>query len=223
MNRTEIWVGALAVAAFLVLYWTLRGAPPGQSATTEDDDDAPKSGYRDRVVAAVVTGLVLILVGAYVAATRSVPWSLPIFAMGFGLVLALVMVNQRYRHSSPSLRRTIEYSNAILNTALLAGVLIVANVIAFRYGGHVIDLTRERTYSLSSLSMNQIRGLDQPLTFHLIAGRGARACASSTESRSCWNSTDPRGPRWSTSRASIPTASLSEPKTSPSALPKWRC
>lgn len=175
MNRAEIWVGALAAASFLVLYWTLRGAPPGQSAAAEDDDQAPRSGYRDRVVAAVVAGLVLILVGAYVAATRSVPWSLPIFAMGFGLVITLVMVNQRYRHSSPSIRRTIEYSNAILNTALLAGILIVGNVIAFRYGGHVIDLTRERTYSLSSLSMNQIRDLDQPLTFHLISGRGARA------------------------------------------------
>ncbi|WP_076345022.1 GldG family protein [Paludisphaera borealis] len=175
LNRAEIWVGALAVAAFLVLYWTLRGAPPGQSATAEDDDDAPRSGYRDRVIAAVVTGLLLILAGAYVAATRGVPWSLPLFALGFGMVLALAMVNQRYRHSSPSLRRTIEYSNAILNTALLAGVLIVANVIAFRYGGHVIDLTRERAYSLSSLTMNQVGSLDRPLTFHLIYGRGARA------------------------------------------------
>lgn len=175
MNRAEIWIGALAVAGFLVLYWTLRGAPPGRSAASENDDDAPRSGYRDRLIAAVVVGLLLILTGDYVAATRGVLWSLPVFALGFGLVLALVMVSHRYRHSSPSLRRTIEYSNAILNVSLLAGVLIVANVIAFRYGGHVIDLTRERTYSLSSLTLNQLHGLDRPVTFHLIYGGGPRA------------------------------------------------
>ncbi len=175
LNRTEVWVFGALIAGFLVLFWTLRGIPPGRSEAGEADQDAPLAGYRDRVVAAVAAGLLLIVIGAFVAVARGVLWSLPIFALGFGLVLTLVIVNQRYRHSSPSLRRTVDFSSAVLNTALVAGVLIVANVIAFRYGGHVIDLTRERTYSLSSLTLNQVASLERPVTFHLVYGRGARA------------------------------------------------
>jgi hypothetical protein len=73
------------------------------------------------------------------------------------------------------LRRTIDFSAAFLNASLLAGILIVANVIAFRYGGRPIDMTREGTYSLSSLTLNQLKGLDRPVTFTMIFGEGTRA------------------------------------------------
>ncbi len=88
----------------------LAGTPPGQSTESEADDDAPRAGYRDRIVVAVVVGLMLIVGGGYVAISRGVLWSLPIFAVGFGLVLTLISFNQRYRHASPSLRRTIDFS-----------------------------------------------------------------------------------------------------------------
>ncbi len=52
LARTDVWVAGLALVAFLVLYWALRGAPIGQAAE-EGDEDAPGAGYRDRVVAAV--------------------------------------------------------------------------------------------------------------------------------------------------------------------------
>jgi hypothetical protein len=173
--RTEVWVALSALAAFVVGIWALRGAPPGQSGEVEDDADAPRAGYRDRIVAAVVVGLMLILAGAYVALARSVPWSLPIFGVGFGLVLTLLANNRQYRHSSPSLRRTIEFSGGFLNAALLAGILIVGNVIAFRYGGQPLDLTREQIYSLSSLTINQLTSLKMPVTFTMVFGRGHRA------------------------------------------------
>ena len=95
--------------------------------------------------------------------------------MGFGLVLALISFNRRYRHASPSLRRTIDFSSAFLNASLLAGILIVVNVIAFRYGGQPLDLTREQTYSLSSMTINQLVSLKQPVTFTMVFGRGPRA------------------------------------------------
>ena len=173
--RTEVWVAGSALAAFLVGIWALRGAPPGQAATAEEDTEAPRAGYRDRIVAAVVVGLILILSGAYVALSRGVPWSLPIFALGFGLVLTLLAYNRRYRHASPSLRRTVDFSSAFLNASLLAGILIVGNVIAFRYGSQPIDLTREQTYSLESLTLNQLKSLKQAVTFTMIFGRGPRA------------------------------------------------
>ncbi|WP_165249245.1 Gldg family protein [Paludisphaera soli] len=175
LGRAEVWIGLAAVGAFLVLFWTLRGAPPGLSAGKDDEEGAPASAYRDRVIAGVATGLLLILLGAALAMTRGVLWSLPVFALGLGLVATLIVVNERYRHVSPALRRTVAISRAVLNTGLVAGLLIVANVMAFRYGGREIDLTRERAYSLSSLSRNQAESLDRPVTFHLVHGRSALA------------------------------------------------
>lgn len=169
LSRPEFWVLGLAVAAFLVLFWALRGAPVGD-ATEEVDDEAPRASYRDRVIAAVVVGLLLVVGGAYVALTRSIAWSLPPFAVGFGIVLTLIGINRRYRHASPALRRTVEFSNAALTTTLVAGVLIVINVLAFRYGGRALDFTRERAFSLSSLSLNQLKALDRPVTFTLFFG-----------------------------------------------------
>ncbi len=63
LSQTGIWFAGLALAAFLVLFWALRGAPIGQAAREEADDDAPAAGYRDRVIAAMVGGLLLIAVG----------------------------------------------------------------------------------------------------------------------------------------------------------------
>jgi len=175
LARQEVWVGFLALAAMLAIFWTLRGSPPGQSVAAEDDEDAPTSGHRDRVIAGVSAGLVLILLGSYLAATWGVLWSIPAFGVGIGLALYLNIASQRYRHSSPVLRRTSQLSSLFLNGALIAGVLIVANVAAFRYGGRVIDMTQERTFSLSSLSLNQIDSLKRPITFRLVYGRGARS------------------------------------------------
>ena len=132
-----------------MLTWVLRGAAPGRAVEGEADADAPRAGYRDRMVFGVAIGLILILAGAFVALDRGIPWSLPIFALGFGLVLTLTRINRRYRHSSPTLRRTIDFSGSFLDLSLLAGVLIVVNVLAFRYGGQPLDLTREGTYSLT--------------------------------------------------------------------------
>ena len=175
LSQTEVWVGALGLAAFLTVFWVLRGAPVGQAVSPEDDEDAPRGGYRDRVVAAVALGMLLILAGAYLAFTRGAAWSIPAFALGFGTVLALVMINQRYRHASPTLRRTVDVSTTALNASLFAGVLIVVNVIAFRYGGRALDMTRERAFSLSTLSVAQVKSLKRPVTFTTFFGRGAVA------------------------------------------------
>jgi hypothetical protein len=175
LGRSEIWIGGSVLAVFLVLTWVLRGAPPGQSAEAEEDVEAPRAGHRDRIVAGVVVGLLLILGGAYVALDRGVPWSLPIFGLGFGLVLTLIRLNRRYRHASPSLRRTIDFSDSFLNLSLLAGVLIAINVLAFRYMAWPLDMTREGTYSLASQTLNQLRGLDRPVTFTMIFGHGPLA------------------------------------------------
>jgi hypothetical protein len=174
-ERTELWAVAIFAASFVVLYRILRGAPFGEAVPAEDAPDVPAWKQRHATIAAVAAGLDLILVGGYAALTRGVLWSLPFFAAGVGLVTTLNLRNRQYRHSSPSLRRTIEYSSIFLNGALLAGILIIVNVIAFRHGGHGLDLTREQTFSLSSLTRNQLDSLKRPVTFHVVYGRGPRS------------------------------------------------
>ncbi len=173
-QMTAVWVGGLVLAAFLVLFWAMRGAPIGQAVEGEGDE-SPHSGYRDRVIAAMVLGLMLILTGAYVAMAHGVRWSLPIFVVGFGIVLWLIAVNRRYRHGSPALRRTINIADAALNAGLLAGVLIIGNVLAFRYGGRVVDFTREKMFSLASLSVNEVKALEKPVRFTVFYGRSPLA------------------------------------------------
>lgn len=175
LSHEMFWLGAAALATGLVVAWILRGAPPGQAPRSEDDAESPRSGYRDRMIAGVVTGLLLIIGGAYAAFSRGVLVSLPIFALGFALVFFLIARNRRFRHASPSLRRTIDFSTTFLNAALLAGILIVGNVIAFRYGGQPIDMTREGSYSLSTETTKMLSSLDRPVKFTLFFGQGTRA------------------------------------------------
>ncbi len=175
VSRGEVWIAGAAIVTFLVLRGALGGAAPGRPADSEEDIEAPRSAHRDRIVVAVVLGLILILAGAYIAVDRGILWSLPIFGLGFGLVLTLIAVNQRFRHGSPTVRRTIDFASTFLNATLLAGILVVVNVIAFRYWSRPIDLTREGTYSLSSTTLNQLKSLDRPVVFTLIFGSGPRA------------------------------------------------
>ena len=177
LTRTEVWLGLLALTAFLVLTWALRGAPLGQATAQLDEaDDAPGAGYRDRVVLAIVGGLLLVLAGGRLALTGRLIWSLPAFALGFGIVLTLIGVNrQHHRHRSPSLLRTIELAHSVLTAALIAGILIVANVLAFRYGGRALDFTRERSFSLSSLTLNQLASLKRPVTLTVFFGDSPRS------------------------------------------------
>lgn len=187
------WVSGLALAAFLVLFWALRGAPIGQAVEGEGDE-APRGGYRDRVIAAMVVGLMLVCAGVYVASAHGVLWSIPVFGLGFGIVLTLITVNRRYRHGSPALRRTIDLSNTLLNAALIAGVLVVVNVLAFRYGGRAIDLTRERTFTLHSDTIKQIKGLAQPVKFTVFYGQSPLAkveMARVTELLDLYKAVDP--------------------------------
>jgi hypothetical protein len=171
----EIWVFAGIVLAFVALYRLLRGVPFGQGAAALEEDEAPSWAYRRAVIAAVAVGLDLLLMGGYVVLTRSIAWSIPLFALGVGLVTALQILNRPYRHVSPSLRRTFQYAGIFLNGALLAGILIIVNLVAYRHGTHGFDLTREQTYSLSSLTLNQVETLKNPITFYMVYGRGTRA------------------------------------------------
>ena len=172
LSNVYFWSVALGVAAALALSWALRGAPIGQAAEPEADEDAPPAGYRDRVVALAVAGLLAIGAGAYLAAARSIPWSLPFLAVGTGVILRINQANRKFRHASPSLRRVVDVSNAALNAAMFGGVLVVGNVLAFKYGGRALDFTADRVFSLSSLSANQIKSLDRPVKFTLVIGQG---------------------------------------------------
>src|SRR5262249_51908323 len=62
-----------------------------------------------------------------------------------------------------------------MTTSLLTGILVVGNVLAFKYGERPFDFTGERVHSLESLSTKQLRGLDRPVRFTAFFERGTRA------------------------------------------------
>jgi hypothetical protein len=173
-TRREWWAAALLFSLFFAFWWLLRGAVPGKSVR-EEDGDAPPASLVDRLTASIAAGMALVVGGGLVALSRGVAWSIPVFAVGVGLVTGLSHVGRRYRHASVTLRRSVGISSLFLNSALLAGILIVVNVVAFRYGGQAFDLTHDRTHSLSPLTLKQLESLNRPVTFHLVFGRGARA------------------------------------------------
>ena len=120
-------------------------------------------------------GALGVMLGGYVAVRFGIGWSIPVFAFGFGVLLLSIRANRRYRHESPTLRRLAGFGDAVLTGALLAGVLIVGNVLAFTYGGRPIDLSLDQSYHLESLTLNQLADLGEPVTFTLFYGGEERA------------------------------------------------
>jgi hypothetical protein len=169
LTRTEVWASAAALIGFLTLSWVIRGAPIGQSMR-EESAEAPRLGYRERVIASAVVGFLLVLMGGYLATSVGIPWSLPAFAAGFGVLVAVMKFNRRFRHDSPSIRRVYELANTSLTASLILGILVVGNVSAFKYGGRPLDLTRDQAFSLSSETLAQLQSLDRPLAFTVFFG-----------------------------------------------------
>ena len=160
------------MAVGLVVAWILRGAPPGQAAAAEDDADAPRSGYRDRMIAAVVVGLLLISRGGYLALARGVLYSVPAFALGFGLVIFLIARNRRYRHCEP---------DPAADDRLFDGVLecVVTGRDPDRRQRDRVSLWRRaarhdprgNVSRSRRMTKNQLETLDRPVTFTLLTGR----------------------------------------------------
>jgi hypothetical protein len=172
LARPEAWIAGLAVIACVGLYALLRGAIREGEQT---EGPGPRAGYRDAMVAATVACQALVGLAAVVAVNVGIPWSLPPFALGLGGLAAVVRANRRHRHESPTLRRVVQIADAALTGSLLAGVLVVGNVLAFRYFDRPLDLTRDRAFSLSSLSVRQLRELKRPVTFTIFHGNSPRA------------------------------------------------
>ncbi len=165
LARPDVWLIGLAVAVFLGLYWALRGAPVGQPIREPGGPDAPPTGRRDRLVALASAGVVLVAFGAFVSAYYGIPWSIPVFGAGFAALLLADRGARPHRHASPVLRRVSRFSETALTASLLAGILVVANVAAFRYGDRPLDLTRERVHTLEPITTRWLDALDRPVRF----------------------------------------------------------
>jgi ABC-type uncharacterized transport system len=175
-TRPGVLVGGLAIAFFLVLTWVLRGTPLGQAIGDEPEGEGrPEPGRRDRAVMTAVSGLLLVAIGAYVAFAVGVLWSVPVFAVGYALVARTIHDNRPFRHASPTLRRVVNVSDTAMTASLIAGVLVVGNVLAFRYGERPLDFTTDKVYSLASLTVNQLKALDRPVRFTVFLGQTPRA------------------------------------------------
>ena len=174
LARPGVWAVVAGLVGFLVLTWLIRQAPLGQSSRTESAD-APPPAERDRAVIGVVIGFLLIALGGFLAVEFGVGAAIPAFAVGIGLVQWVVRSYRPYRHESPTIRRLVAFGETGLTAALLLGVLLVGNALAFRLGGRPIDLTHDRAFTLSTLTLNQLRQLDRPATLTVFFGNSERS------------------------------------------------
>jgi hypothetical protein len=129
------------------------------------------------VTPGLLLGLGLFGLGGYVALNHGIPRAMPVFLAGLGLVVILSAANRRRGRADARLRRSVDFATTAVNASLLAGILLIVNIIMFRYGGRPLDLTRERVNSLSSQTVNQLSTLTRPLKFTLAFAQGPRALA----------------------------------------------
>ena len=174
LARPEVWATVAGLTGFLTLTWLIRRAPLGQ-ATRPEPTSAPGAGERDRAVVMAVGGFLLIALGGLLAVRSSIPVAIPAFAVGIGLVVWVIRRYRKDRHSSPTIRRLIAFAETALTASLLAGVLLVGNALAFRLGGQAIDLTHDRAFTLSSLTLNQVESLDRPVVLTVFFGNSERS------------------------------------------------
>ncbi|MFO0958459.1 MAG: GldG family protein [Isosphaeraceae bacterium] len=168
LTRTPAWSALLGLALFLGLSWWIRGTPLGQRADRDGRSDPIPEGRRDRAAIAAVLGFLAVLYGGLVALTVGIPWSLPLFAVGFATMIRQGRAHQGERHESPTMGRLVTFVEGDDRRAL-AGILAIGNSLAFRYGGRPVDLTREGSYTLSSLTRRQLATLEKPLRITVVA------------------------------------------------------
>lgn len=162
-GRPELLAGAAALLSGLILVWALRRPRTAVVVATE------RRGARLGLLGLV--GLAAVVAGAWAVGTDRVPLAMPLFASGFGIWIRLARRDAVERRSGPAARRTVGLAGVALNGTLLAGVLVVANVLAFRSGGRAIDFTRDRAFTLAPLTVETLGQLDRPARFTIFYGR----------------------------------------------------
>ncbi len=140
----------------------------------EQETEAPgSSGLAASLVhVCTILGAGLLLGGVYVVLRHGVPWALPLFGLGLGVLIGLGRSSRLLGAEDVALRKAGRIAETVLVLGLLSGVLAAANALVWPRLGPPLDLTRERAFSLASLSTGQIRSLSRPVTFTLFLGRG---------------------------------------------------
>jgi hypothetical protein len=160
MSGGAFWIVGLALAACLAFRFSIQDKfAPG------DVDPESARLYLRRLIVASALGLAQFVTGTIVVIDRGVPWGAPLFALGFAIIIILTTRNRRHRHAGATLRRVVDFADAALTGTLLAGILIVANVLAFQFAERPIDLTREKSYTLSGQSLSAIKNLKRKVKF----------------------------------------------------------
>lgn len=109
-------------------------------------------------------GIVLLLFGL---ASYGLTWSFDLWtavhvAGGATLLLAAVLLNLAGFRTTVAARGTREQAQAAAGTALFCGILVAANVLAFRHPWRY-DATEKRIHTLSDQTVSVVRGLDKPV------------------------------------------------------------
>ncbi|ADV63577.1 ABC-type uncharacterized transport system [Isosphaera pallida ATCC 43644] len=175
MDQADAFFALLMAAVLLMSHWAIRGAPVGQALPKDPEGDpscsSPVRPPRERLAALAALGIVVSLTAAYLGLTRGVAWAILPALAGPGLLAYSAFGATPYRHRSPTTRRIGSISQNLLSASLLGGILLLGNLIAFRYGGGSWDLTTQRVHSLSDQTKDLLAALKVPVRFTIIYGR----------------------------------------------------
>ncbi len=165
-------LAGLSIAAGLGLMQLLRGGAGGGARTLSGapaSRRAHPSGL-NRLVGLTIFGFLAVGWSTYVAIRFGVLWSIPLFGIGLGTTITCSHLGKRQRAAHPVFLRVEQFASSGSTAAMLLGVLVIANLMVFRYGGRTIDFTRDRSLSLESMTVNTLKGLKKPVTLTLFAG-----------------------------------------------------
>lgn len=146
---------------------------PRSDATGRETEAAGSAGFAAPLVhVCTVLGAGMLLAGVFVVLRYGVPWALPLFGLGLGVLIGLARSSRLLGAEDGSLRKAGRIAETVLVLGLLSGILAAANAMVWPRLGAPLDLTKERAFSLSSLTTGQIGSLSKPVTFTLFLGRG---------------------------------------------------
>ena len=189
----ETSLAVLGLAALAIMVWSFRRAELSRAADWTGQGAGPAG-----LAALAVFGLAAMVLGALALALDYVAVSLPLLAAGFGSWTIVARGHERRGHEGDGVRRVVGLTRAGLSATWLAGLLLLANLFAYRFGDRPIDLSRERIFSLSSLTTNQLAALDRPVTFTAFFGVGPRATPQYERVRELLELYRGAAPRWVT-------------------------
>jgi hypothetical protein len=126
----------------------------------------------------VIVGLALFILAAVFAYKGSVFLSAPVLAsliIGTLMLVGAAFWNYSMVEPKAMYRRGLFWLNVVVTSSMLAGTIIILNVLVAQYGPPHLDWTSEKTFTLAPQSKSIVKSLEKPVKFIGLYRRGGAA------------------------------------------------